>query len=153
MYACGTDNYRLARTRDAVVLAVRAIREGFQVLRALGVPITPARFAVLARIPEPILVFVLQRALAHELMETALARHGEAARDEVKHLADEYLALARTVSVPTPTIDRLYPYFDPDTPLMPEGSCEIPVKWGGILVLLGIVAGLIWMLRRPSRRR
>jgi hypothetical protein len=30
LYAAGTDNYCLARTRDLVVLALRAMREGFR---------------------------------------------------------------------------------------------------------------------------
>jgi len=37
-YACGEDRIRLAGTRDALVLALRAVREGFHVLRALGYP-------------------------------------------------------------------------------------------------------------------
>jgi len=41
IYAAGGDNYRLACTRDGIVLIVRAIREGYRVLRARGIPITP----------------------------------------------------------------------------------------------------------------
>jgi hypothetical protein len=82
-------------------------------------------------------------------------RHANAARDEVKHLADEFLALARTTPVPTPTIDRLYPHLDPDTPLVPEGSAEIPLKWGGVLVGAGVlaaaVAGGVLMVRKRCR--
>jgi ketopantoate reductase len=143
LYAAGTDNYRLARTRDLVVLALRAIREGFRVLRTLGLPVTPAKYRLFEWAPEPILVFLLQRLLAHELMEVALVKHANAARDEVKHLADEFLALARTTSVPTPTIDRLYPHLEPDTPLVPEGSAEIPLKWGGLLAGAGVLAAVL----------
>ena len=143
LYMAGTDNYRLARTRDAIVLAIRAIREGFQVLRALGLPVTPSKFKVIEWAPEPILVPLLRRLLAHELMEVALVRHANAARDEVKHLTDEFLALARTTSVPTPTIDRLYPHLDPDTPLMPDGSAEIPLNWRKVWVGLGVLAAAL----------
>jgi ketopantoate reductase/protein-S-isoprenylcysteine O-methyltransferase Ste14 len=140
LYAAGTDNYRLARTRDLVVSTIRAMREGFRVLRALGLPVTPAKYRIIEWVPEPILVAILQRWLAHELMEVAMVKHAEAARDEVKHLANEFLALARATSVPTPTIDRLYPYLDPDTPLVPDGSAEIPLGWGGMLLGLGALA-------------
>ncbi|MBE9470967.1 MAG: alpha/beta hydrolase, partial [Chloroflexi bacterium] len=143
LYMTGTDNYRLARTRDAVVLTIRAIREGFRVLRALGLPVTPSKFKIFEWLPEPLLVFLLQRLLADERMEVAMVRHANAARDEVKHLADEFLALARTTSVPTPTIDRLYPHLDPDTPLMPEGSAEIPLDWRGVWIGLGALAGVL----------
>jgi len=157
LYAAGTDNYRLACTRDAVVLAIRAIREGFRVLRALDVPITPPNLKRFDRLPEPVLVAFLQRMLAHEKMEIALAKHANAARDEVKHLADEFLALARTTSVPTPAIDRLYPYLDPDTPLMTEGSAEIPLKWGGMVAALGtltgVLTGLILLVNRQRGKK
>ena len=143
LYMAGTDNYRLARTRDAVVLTARAIREGFQVLRALGLPITPSKFKMFEWLPEPLLVFLLQRVLADEKMEVAMVRHANAARDEVQHLADEFLALARTTSVPTPTIDRLYPHIAPETPLMPEGSAEIPLDWRGVWIGLGALAGAL----------
>jgi 2-dehydropantoate 2-reductase len=152
LYAAGTDNLRLARTRDLVVLAVRAIREGFRVLHALGLPITPARYRWFRWIPEPVLVLLLQRILAHKDMEVALVKHAESARDEVKHLADEFLVLARATSVATPTIDRLHHHLDRDTPLLPEGSREIPLKWTGftvgVLLLVVLVAGSLALARR-----
>jgi len=69
-----------------------------------------------------------------------MARHANAARDEVAHLAGEFLALARATSVPTPAIDCLYPHLDPETPLVPEGSAEIPLRWGGVLLAAGVLA-------------
>jgi 2-dehydropantoate 2-reductase len=155
LYAAGTDNYRLAHTRDLVVLTIRAIREGFRVLRALGLSVTPSKYRIFEWVPEPILVLVLQRLLANEMMEIAMVRHANAARDEVKHLADEFMTLARATSVPTPTIDRLYPHLDPDTPLVPEGSAEMPLNWGGVLVGAGVlaaaVAGGVLMVRKRCR--
>ena len=56
---------------------------------------------------------------------------------------DEFLALARITSVPTPAIDRLYPYLDAETPLMPAGSAEIPLRWGGTLFGLGVLAAAL----------
>ena len=157
LYAAGTDNYRLARTRDAVVLTVRAIREGFRVLRALDLPVTPSKFKLFEWLPEPLLVFLLQRLLADERMEVAMVKHANAARDEVKHLADEFLALARSTAVPIPTIERLYPHLDPDTPLMPEGSAEIPLDWRGVWIGLGALAsvlvGLALVLKRVKSKR
>ena len=140
LYAAGTDKDRLAHTRDLVVLTIRAIREGFRVLQALGLPVTPSRYRVFEWVPEPILVFALQRLLTHELMEVAMVRHANAARDEVSHLANEFLALARATSVPTPAIDRLYPHLDPETPPVPEGSAEMPLRWGGVLLAAGVLA-------------
>ena len=61
LHAAGVDNYRLARTRDLVVLGIRAIREGFRVLQSLGLPITPSKLKMFAWLPEPILVPFAQR--------------------------------------------------------------------------------------------
>jgi len=143
LYAAGTDNHRLARTRDALVLTVRAIREGFQVLQSLGLPVTPAYLKLFELVPEPVLVALLPRLLTRGEMRVGLVGHANAARDEIKHLADEFLALVRQTSVLTPAIDRLYPYLDPDTPLMPEGSAEIPLKWGGVLLGLGALTAAV----------
>jgi hypothetical protein len=59
-------------------------------------------------------------------MQTALVGHALAARDEIKYLADEFLALAGQTTVSIPNIERLYPYFNPATPPIPDGSAEIP---------------------------
>jgi hypothetical protein len=150
--AAGVDNYRLARTRDLVVQAVRAMREGFRVLHSLGLPVTPSKFKVIEWLPEPILVVLVQRLLSNPLMETALVKHAEAARSEVDHLISEFMALARSTSVPTPTIDHLLRYYEPDAPEVLEGSAEIPLRWGGLLVALGalvvLVTGSVLLARR-----
>jgi 2-dehydropantoate 2-reductase len=140
--AAGVDNYRLARTRDLVVLALRAMREGFRVLRWLGLPVTPSKLKVIEWLPEPILVLLAQRLLTNPLMETALVKHAEAARSEVEHLIDEFMTLARTTPVPTPTIDRLLQFYEPDSLTVPDGSAEIPLRWGSIVVGLGLLTML-----------
>jgi ketopantoate reductase len=157
LYAAGTDRLRLARTRDLLVLTIRAIREGFSVLRALGYPITPARFCALTWIPEPILVLLLGRLLRNQLMEVALVRHARVIHDEVGQLTDEFIALARKTSLPTPAIDRLYPHIDPACPTVPEGQARIPLRWGPLLLGLGalavvLVAG-VKLLRGARRSR
>jgi 2-dehydropantoate 2-reductase len=150
--AAGVDSYRLARTRDLVVLAVRAMREGFSVLTSLGLPVTPPKFKVIEWLPEPILVPLVQRLLANPLMETALVKHAEAARSEVQHLIDEFMTLARTTSVPTPTIDGLLLYYEPDAPQVPDGSAEIPLRWGGMVVALGALTALVTVAVLLARR-
>ena len=85
----------------------------------------------------------MQRMLADPKMEVAMVKHANAARDEIKHLADEFLVLARGTSIPTPAIDRLYPHLDPDAPTMPEGSAEITMDWRGVWAGLGLLAGVL----------
>jgi hypothetical protein len=115
-----------------------------QVLQALGYPVTPSKFKMLQWIPEPVLVILARQALLHrvddEIMEAALLAHARAGREEIGHLAEEFMVLARSTSVPTPAIDRLYPHLDPETPLMPEGSAEIPLKMGRMLAGMGALS-------------
>jgi len=159
MRAAGRDNLRMARTRDLLVLAVRAIREGFAVLWALGVPIVPCKIRQFGWIPEPIMVWGLQRLLVDPRVRVALFEHADAAQDEIKHLADEFLALKRQTCVPTPAMDRLYAYFDPETPRMPDGSAEIPLDWREVEIGLGVLVAALaalfasrWLNCRKSSR-
>ena len=63
LYLCGNDNDRMARTRDALVLAWRGIREGFQVLKKLGYPVQPPNFKPFLLLPEPVMVAFLSWAM------------------------------------------------------------------------------------------
>jgi 2-dehydropantoate 2-reductase len=121
IYMAGGDNYRLAGDRDGLVLLVRAIREGYRVLRALGVPVTPANHKIFNWIPEPILVALMRRLLSTRTAEIEIAGHANAARDEMKQIADEFRALARTTPVPTPAMDHLYSHIERVRP--PSAEC------------------------------
>ncbi len=159
-YMCGMDRIRMAETPDALVLAVRAIREGFQVLQTLGYPITPPALRVFTWLPEPLLVAILARRLRDPLMEVALAKHAGAARDEVKHLADEFLALVRLTGIPTPAIATLYPHLAADASLMPVGSAKIPLDWqpvrAGLAAAGAVLAGAVllgWLIKSGEKKR
>jgi hypothetical protein len=86
-------------------------------------------------------------------MEVALVRHAESARDEVQHLTDEFLALARRTSVDTPTIHLLYPYLERGTPPMPDGSRGLALDWRGIWVSVGVLSALLGAALLGLRRR
>jgi 2-dehydropantoate 2-reductase len=157
LYMVGGDNYRLARTRDALVLGIRALRESFRVLRALDIPITPPALRVYDWIPEPILIPLVQRLFNSRSAEIAVAGHAGAARDEMKQIADEFKMLTQSTTVATPLLDRLYPYLDPSVPTIAEGSSQIPLDWRGVWIGMGGTAGaiaaLILVLRTLTRRR
>jgi ketopantoate reductase len=152
MRAAGRDNVRMGKTRDAVVLAVRAIREGFGVVRKLGYPVVPSSIRQMEWMPEPILVWYLQKLLPHPRMRTAMLEHAAAAQDEIRHLAGEFDVLIARAGIPTPVIDSLKKYFDPDTPPLPEGSAEIPLDWRFLyipaaILFIGLAAvACIWLL-------
>jgi 2-dehydropantoate 2-reductase len=143
LYMVGGDNYRLARTRDAVVLGIRAMRESFRVLHALDIPITPSALRMYEWIPESILVPLVQRLFNTRSAEIAIAGHASAARDEMKQIADEFRTLTHSITIPTPVVDRLYTYLDPSVPTVAEGSTQIPLDWRGVWIGLGAMAGAI----------
>ena len=110
-YMNGCDRHRLAGTRHGLVLMLHGIQEGYKVLRALGVPITPSNHKIINWLPEPILVFIMRHRLLDEMTELKVG-HANNARDEMKQIADEFRTLAQKTSVPTPAMDRLYQYIN-----------------------------------------
>ena len=143
MYACGADNYRMARTPDAILLAIRGIRESLRSLRALGYTIVPRYLRVLAALPEPIVYFVLRKALQGEHMEIAMAAHAEAARDEVQHLTAEFKRLTASSGVRTPVCDQLSTYLYDESARMPEGQSNVRMRWEELLLPVLAIAALI----------
>ncbi len=131
LYMAGGESYRLARKRDAIVLMIRAIREGYQVLQELDIPIVPAKHRIIKWIPEPILVALLKRIFKSEKMADLIG-HAHAARDEMKQISDEFRALAQSTSVPTPAIDHLHTYLDPDIQPIADGGARILTKLRGV---------------------
>jgi 2-dehydropantoate 2-reductase len=123
-YMAGGDFNRLSRTRETISLIIRATREGYQVLQELGIPIVPARHKILRWIPEFILVPLVGRLFRREEM-AELIGHADTAREEMKQIAEDFRILARSISVPTPAIDRLYRHIDPDIHSIITGNSRL----------------------------
>ncbi len=147
-YMAGADIERLARTRDAWVLMTRAIREGFKVLEAKGIPVMPPSHKIFRWLPEPLLMAGLKRKLSGDAGRIKIG-HALQARAEMTAIADEFQVLIRESGVPTPAIDTLRPYLDPDADALPDGSVEIPVRWTSVwLAAAGLVGVgvLLWIV-------
>lgn len=91
-----------------VRLTVRAIREGFAVLRALGVPVTPGKLRAFEWIPPSILVAVLCAWARTRHFDTIATRHTLAAFDEMEMVSMDFQSLARSAAVSTPALDTLH---------------------------------------------
>lgn len=158
LYAVGGSNYDLAQTPDALILLIRAIREGLHVLRALDIPVIPLRYRLLAALPEPIQVALLRWLFNTKVAEIAFAGHANAARDEMHHLAHEFELLTSQTEVPTPALDKLRSYLDRNQPTMAVGSSETALDFRGLLLLAEACIGLLvsfrlLRLKRKLRRR
>lgn len=110
IYMTDGDIHQLAHDRAGIRLMLRAIREGFQVLHSLDIPITPWSMHFLERIPSPMIVSLLQQLLDTEYAELIIARHANAARDEMKQVADELRGIALLSAIPLPASDYLYSF-------------------------------------------
>ena len=149
LYLCSNDNYRMARTRDALVLVWRAIREGFQVLKSLGYPPTPSTFKRFLWLPEPLAVAFFKKLLRNPRMEVAMVRHAEAIRDEINQLNAEFLELVDQSGIFTPTIHFLVSQYEKKAPALPDGCKTIRLRWESIaipfllLICLGLLLALI----------
>jgi 2-dehydropantoate 2-reductase len=108
IYACRGSNYELAKSAGTVRKMVVAIREGLAVVMALGYPVTPVKLNALRLMPVPVLTVIFRWILNTEFADTYMAKHANAARDEMKQLADEFLVLRDRAGIRTPAIDELY---------------------------------------------
>ena len=145
LYMAAVDAERLARTRDAIVLMLRSIREGYRVLSALDIPITPANHRLFQWLPEPLLIAIMKRMLGSDTTSIKIG-HVDQARDEMKALSRELNALRTTAKVPTPSTEILNRYLDAHTETLPDGSAEIPVNWNAIWISMGVLVALAALL-------
>ena len=153
IYSAGGDNYRLARTPDSLLLAVRAIRESLNVLRALNIPITPASYRLLVWLPEPLAVALLRGLMNTQGSAINIAGHANAARDEMWKVADEFMELVKASGRQAFALTELRTWLEPDQAPLAEGSASLPADaralWIGGAALLALAAlGILGGLRR-----
>lgn len=108
LYMAGGSGEALASRPDIARLTVRGIREGFTVLRALGVPVTPLKLRAIEWIPLPILVAVLRTWARTKHFDTIATRHTLAAFDEREMVSTDFQSLARSAAVARPALDTLH---------------------------------------------
>jgi 2-dehydropantoate 2-reductase len=147
LYLCGNDHLRLARTRDALVLAWRGIQEAFSVLRKLGYPVRPVYLKRYLWLPEPIAVALLKRISKNPRMDVGMARHARSIRDEIEQLNAEFRELIARSGEFTPVINFLMQQFSQQAPSLPDGTHSLRLRWSELLMplLLVCLAGLIVM--------
>jgi 2-dehydropantoate 2-reductase len=108
LYMTGGSGGALANRPDVICLMVQAIREGFAVLRALDVPVTPGKLKAFEFIPLPFLVFVLRLWARTKHFDTIATRHTLAAFDEMEMVSKDFQSLARSTGLSTIALDKLH---------------------------------------------
>ena len=108
-YMAGSNIEEMISNREIICLMLRAIREGYRVLTALGIPIKPSSHKIFRWIPEFLLVPIMRRKLNDEAMKIKIG-HAAAARDEMKSIANEFNDLIRQSGIATPAINQLRKY-------------------------------------------
>lgn len=112
LYTAGGSVRRLAHMPETVELFVRSHREALRALRAIGTRLEPPATSLLEWIPMPLLVFAWSRFLDTELAVLGGEKHGNAAPDEMKEIADEFRLFFRQSGVPSPASDILFAQVD-----------------------------------------
>jgi dihydroorotate dehydrogenase subfamily 2 len=135
VYAAGVDPSRYARTRDAIVLGLRARVEAMRAQRAAGIPVRPASLALLPWMPEPVGVAMVGAMARSRFLEVGIFGHAAQARDEIRHLLAEFRERVAPGGIATPALDRLADYVDKDVQPMPDGRSELPMRWGSLAAL------------------
>lgn len=89
----------VAEDKELIKLIVKALRESMNVLKSLGVTIIPKRNRYLHLFPGFLLEFIFRKLLNSEYAEIAIAGHAQAARSEMRALADGFLILCQKSNV------------------------------------------------------
>ena len=127
LYMAGGDVGRLSRTPDALVLMFRAIREGYRVRAALGIPILPRSHGIFQWIPEPLLLLIMRRTLESDSWSVKVG-HALQARHEMKTLATELRELAERAGIQIPSLELLSRHLEPRIARMSDESSRLPVN-------------------------
>ena len=146
LYLCENDNLRMSRTRDALVLAWRGIKEGFGVLKRLGYPIRPKYMKRLLLMPEPLVVSFLGKMIKNPRMEVAMVRHAEVIRDEIQQLNTESLEMVEQSGMFTPTIRFLIDQFNQKAQPLLDGSRSIQLRWSEVLIPLLMICLVVLII-------
>jgi 2-dehydropantoate 2-reductase len=108
LYKHDCDNYQAANDKETLRALVRAVKEGFRVLKVLGFSKRqPFELNLIYWLPEIMSMRGVRALLESKFAEVAFAMHAKAARDEMEDLAREFQRLTAMSSVETPNIDTL----------------------------------------------
>ena len=102
------DSIQLGRNRESVQIMVKSIKEGFAACKKIGLRITPANLQIIFMImPQWFCIWYWQKALRGKTGTLAIAPHANAAKEEMRLLAEKVLSIVHGSGIPTSTLDKL----------------------------------------------
>ena len=99
---------KLCESAESIRLMVQGIKEGFRVLRFMGIQVTPSKLKVFNVLPSRELEWIFELWAGSHQFETVAVRHSLNARDEMQALARGFMELVKKSGIPTPALDHLY---------------------------------------------
>lgn len=106
LYGYNGDNYKMAKSHNAVREMVEGMKEGFKVIESCNMKVTPAKLFWL-KLPNWFLTFGFSIYMNTKLAEVGMAEHSMAAKDENIELQNEFDKLIKKSGVKTPVLDKL----------------------------------------------
>lgn len=106
LYGHNCENRRLAASWGDLKNMVLAVKEGFAVLKQLGVKPTPWKLKFF-HLPVRVLALVFKVIIKTQLAEITMAKHCMAAKAEMEFLQEEFDLLIEKTGMKTPNIDSL----------------------------------------------
>ncbi len=104
------NNFELIHNKEAMLLMIKAIKEGFKVLKKLKFPIRPKRMRTLHYYPNFVIIRILKRTIGTEVGKLVLREHAITAKEEMRKIADEFQELIKESGMITPSINELVEY-------------------------------------------
>ena len=104
------NDFELRDSKEAMILMIKAIKEGFKVLKKLKYPIRPKRMRTLYYYPNFLINRLLRKSIGTEVGKLVLREHAITAKEEMKKIADEFQELIKKTGIMTPAINELYEY-------------------------------------------
>jgi len=109
IYLSGGDCIRLSKDNETLGLMADGVREGFTVVRALGLPVAPFPLKVLfCWLPKRFAVWYWRRFFASPMGDYVFGRHSRSASPEMRILAQDCKTLIERTGVEAPALHRLY---------------------------------------------
>jgi 2-dehydropantoate 2-reductase len=132
IYAAGGGQERFCRTRDAIVLGIRACHEACRALRVLGFQMQPKSLKSLTMMPEWFLANMLSKSLRSESARVAMFGHANAQGGRAE-IGGQAAVLDKILHGSGKTLEywkRLLPFFTAksEADLLPDGSRSIKLR-------------------------